>query len=237
MTRYDLYNCELNVYGAPPADASQGSSNLPKIQIHNKTAPRGQTPVQRIIGNQGTATQLAIKISINHRNPKHNYSADDHDSVKHWIPMHSDSVGKSQLSATTDGRTADLNTIPQHSSRLKAERTHYDVQVSDNSSGPAAHSKNHKKNLTTIPQHISRLKPERIHCDARLGNISGPVAHSKNHKKAQEKRSALAKADHHQQLSSKLKSQRALVRSDNHEQLLPKLKSLRDAVEHLRSDR
>ncbi|KZV52243.1 hypothetical protein F511_39972 [Dorcoceras hygrometricum] len=37
---------------------------------------------QEIIGNQGTTTQLENNISVNHRNPKYNDSAGNHDSVK-----------------------------------------------------------------------------------------------------------------------------------------------------------
>ncbi|KZV36009.1 hypothetical protein F511_33745 [Dorcoceras hygrometricum] len=38
--------------------------------------------IPRIIGNQGTSAQLAIKISINNQNPNHSDSAGNHDSVK-----------------------------------------------------------------------------------------------------------------------------------------------------------
>ncbi|KZV28639.1 sodium/hydrogen exchanger 8 [Dorcoceras hygrometricum] len=54
----------------------------------------------RIIGNQGTVTQLAINISVNHWNPNHSDSTGNHESVKAFIPRHGDSADNQQSSWT-----------------------------------------------------------------------------------------------------------------------------------------
>ncbi|KZV48011.1 hypothetical protein F511_21131 [Dorcoceras hygrometricum] len=67
-------------------------------QLGDSDSLQTELRLPRIIGEQGTTTQLCNKISIDHHNPNHSDSAGYHDSTTELDSQHGDSAGKSRLS-------------------------------------------------------------------------------------------------------------------------------------------